>query len=184
MNAPSSGRLGPKNIPFPISLLFIPLFLIAGALSIPYMAIVVVYIRRHERRFVREMVSLNRVMDWSRFVQALDEKHGTVIEEWLSEAGPARRWWTADDVAGIGPGPVPEERLDALGHKMRFDAFCSWCYENYTSDKSGQALLLSSSYIPEMRRRMEDIESKITIPVVSMAATSRQRLSWANRIVR
>jgi hypothetical protein len=69
--------------------------------------------------------------------------------------------------------------MDAVfDYDNQFDPFCAWCYENYTNDRSGRALLLASSYIPNLWNRTEDLIPTITIPVAATAATARQRSRW------
>jgi hypothetical protein len=101
-----------------------------------------------------------------------------VIEEWLSAKGPVRRWWTADDITEISPYSLPADGPDAV-FDHQFDPFCSWCYENYTNDRTGKALLLSTSYVSELWNRTEDLIPTITIPLIATAATARQRSAWA-----
>jgi hypothetical protein len=183
MNGRSEERRAPTDIPVPITALLIPIFLIVGALSIPVAGVLAFYFKLSERRFVRQMRSRNRLMDWPQFLQCVAEKHGTMIEEWLSEKGPVRRWWVADDLAEISPFVRPEHGVEALfDSDHQFGPCCAWCYENYTNDRSGSALLLASSYIPKLWDRTEDLIPTITIPVAATAATARQRSRWASPI--
>ena len=164
------------DVPAPIALLLIPFLAIAGVLSFPVIGVLFVYFSLSERRFVKQMKSLNRMMDWPRFLHSVEKKQGTVIEEWLSEKGPVRRWWTADDVTNISPYGLPEHGVEAVFDRQ-FDPFCSWCYENYTNDRTGKALLLASSYVSKLWDRTENLIPAMTI--VAMAATAHQRSSWA-----
>ncbi len=178
MNARFEERRAPVHIPAPIGLLLMPVLLIVGALSYPIIGVLFVYFKIKERRFVQQMTSLNRVMDWDRFLRSEADNHGTVIVEWLSEKGPVRRWWTADDIRKIVPHGLPENGMDAVFDRQ-FDPFCLWCYETYTNNRTGKALLLASSHVPELWNRTENLISTITLPVIATAATTRQRSSWA-----
>jgi hypothetical protein len=51
--------------------------------------------------------------------------------------------------------------------------------KNYTNDRTGKALLLSTSYVSELWNRTEDLIPTITIPLIATAATARQRSAWA-----
>jgi hypothetical protein len=120
-------------------------------------------------------------MDWPLFTRYLRERRGTLIAEWLSEKGPVRWWWTPDDVASVSPYRFPKEGIEAVfDFDDNFGAACRWCHEKYTGDQ-GSALLVCSSYVPEMERRMESVEPAAAIPVVRVAAPARQRSAWAKR---
>lgn len=103
MRGTSAERSGPREIPFSLSLLFIPVLLVAGLLSIPVGAVMVVYFRHSERRFVKTMRQEHRVMNEPDFAAVLQERRGTLIEEWFSNKGPVRYWWTSDDVPAASP---------------------------------------------------------------------------------
>ena len=103
MRGTSSERSGPREIPFPLSLLFIPVLLVAGLPSIPVGAVMIVYFRHSERRFVKTMRQEQHVMNGPEFAAVLQERRGTLIEEWFSNKGPVRYWWTCDDVPSVSP---------------------------------------------------------------------------------
>jgi len=81
----------PKEVPFPLSLVFIPMLFVGAALSYPYQAIADVLLRRRERRFEAEMKAANRFV-WDGAIQSLVDRGGTLIEEWFGPKGPVR-WW-------------------------------------------------------------------------------------------
>lgn len=111
------------------------------------------------------MTVANWVMEWPRFVRALEEKRGTLIEEWAPfkvEGGPVQGWWTSDDVLKASPYSVPEDGMKAIRDK-EFGPFNSWCREEYTGAQ-GKALLVWGD---EMERPMKEVETKIAIPVVT-----------------
>jgi hypothetical protein len=155
-----------------------PVLLVVGALSVPITGVLFVYFKFTEWRFVREMQSLRRVMDWPALLRSLEAKNGTMIEEWLSEKGPVRRWWTPDNVAAISPHGFPDSGVEGVFDRQ-FDHFCSWCYENYTNGVTGKALFLASSYVRKSWDRTEELLHGGDIKVIPSAATQRQRTAWA-----
>jgi hypothetical protein len=103
MNANTGEAKGPREVPLWLFPIYFPLFLIVVALSYPYTAIMTRYIRYKERRFIRELESANRVMDWPLFAKALEQKRGSLIEEWFSTKGPVRYWWVDDNIPATTP---------------------------------------------------------------------------------
>ena len=164
-------RRGPREIPFPISLLFIPLLLVAYPLSIPVSRIMRIYHRRKERRFVQEMKRLGRVMGEQDLSAALQDGRGTLIEEWSGTKGPIRSWWTEDNITSIAPFRPTRRGLDAVFGEEN-DEFSSWCGEKYIDNVN--ARLVGTSYVPELLDpRARGIT--IAIPVVAVYKGSRKR---------
>jgi hypothetical protein len=166
-----------REIPFPLSLLFIPFLLIGTILSYPYGAVSSAFQRRKARRFVQDMSQANRVMTWPLFAKSLDERRGTLIVEALSSTGPTRWWWTSDDITTESPYRFAKTPFEAvLDSDGVFNQTCQWCHERYTGSQ-GKALLVLSSAVPETTRRMRDESPVITIArvVVSGAAILHSR---------
>src|SRR5262249_27459954 len=82
----------------------------------------------------------------------ITEKTGTFISEALSIKGPSRLWWTADKISEIAPYPfvVPVESRDYIWYAVEFRPFGKWCFEQYTSPKTGKGFLID---IPVRGRR-------------------------------
>lgn len=139
-------REGPKQLGPLGSLFVMVLTLIAAAaitLSYPLFAPFAAYRRWRSRQFVKRMAAAKRAMDRPRFDLALEERRGTVIEEWAPfkvGAGPLRRWWTEDDVRNVSPYHLPEDGAGAIREKASGPFNC-WCREAYTGVR-GKALLV------------------------------------------
>jgi hypothetical protein len=87
------------------------------------------------------MKTLGRVMEWSDFIQAMDETRGTAIVERYSFA-TANLWWTPENIYEVCPySPVDWEAL----HDESFLPFAEWCRERYSSPEVGRALLVGPS---------------------------------------
>jgi hypothetical protein len=185
MNARSAEDRGPLRFLFPKwllgPLLGIPLLLIAGVLSFPVGAVLIIYFRRRERRFAKEMRSAGRFMEWEAFTAAVAEKRGALIEEWFSEKGPVRFWWTEDAIPAISPNRWTDSGFAAV-YGREYDDFSCWCHERYLDP--GKVLLVSCSYVPELERHELNRLSKdglagLSIPVV--AIYSGRWSAWAKR---
>jgi hypothetical protein len=81
-----------KRKPRKVSVLFLPiylpLFFVAGAVSIPWTYVQKLRQRSQEKRFATEMESSGRIMTWREFESALENGEGTAIGEYLSLKGP------------------------------------------------------------------------------------------------
>lgn len=73
-------------------LLFLPLLLLAGAVSIPYGIVRRRVVARREGRFAESMKLSGRMMDWIDFIRELDRGNGMLIVERFSFKGPLRLW--------------------------------------------------------------------------------------------
>ena len=139
LGAEPHDRTGPTEVGLLWSLLFIPVLLLLGALSIPYAFVGSRIQRRRERLFCSEMETRGRVIEWSEFREAVEKAHGTLIVEWHSLKGPIRWWWTPDDIYSLCPHPIVEWTV-----KMRDDEgsrpLAEWCRRTYTSVDEGHAL--------------------------------------------
>ena len=166
MNTYSEEQRGSREVPRWLFPIYFPLFLIAGVLSFPIAVVMAQYFKYTERRFVRTMKLANRIMDLDLLAQALEEKRGTLIEEWLSEKGPVRCWWVDENVPAISPHAWTDNGYEAL-FDTEYKPFSIWRHREFVA--AGKTLLLSSSNVPEMQYPREDMEAKLAIPVVAIA---------------
>ncbi len=178
MAAKSSATRGPKEIPFPVSLLLLPILLTAAVFAVPYQAVASIFVRRKERRFISEMQAVNRVMPWDDSARALVESRGTLIEEWFGPNGPVRWWWTEDDIRTKSAHVWTDEGAAAL-FDQSYDSFSEWCHSRYTHPENGTALLIASSYLRETPDPREHLGAESPIPVV--AVKSEAALTWTRR---
>jgi hypothetical protein len=124
------------------SLLALPFLLIAAGLYYPYVLGWGLVQARKRRRLQEKMKTLGRVMEWSDFIQAMDETRGTAIVERYSFAGTVNLWWTPENIYEVCPySPVDWEAL----HDESFLPFAEWCRERYSSPEVGRALLVGPS---------------------------------------
>ncbi len=143
------------------SLLTLPVLLIAAGLYFPYELGWGLVQARKRRRFHEKMKTLGRVMEWSDFIQAMEETRGTAIVERYSFVGPGELWWTAENIYEVCPySPVDWE---ALCDKS-FLPFAEWCRERYSSPEVGRALLVGPSPTREARSLRTRFECGDLIP--------------------
>jgi hypothetical protein len=157
-NAPAELHREPKskrgyNVSIVFLPIYLPLLLIAWAVSIPWSRVRRIMVRRRERRFSQQMWPAGRTTPWEDFECALNEKRGTAIGEYLSLKGPFRLWWTPDNVPILGP-----HKCDIGSHhawlEPEFMPFFDWCREEYTDTETGTASLVS---VPDDKRiRLKD----------------------------
>jgi hypothetical protein len=145
-NAPASPPSDPKRRkPREISMLFLPiylpLFLIAGALSIPWTYVLRLRQRRQERQFATLMESSGRIMTWKEFETAIENGQGTAIGEFLSMKGPFRLWWTREDIPAVSPHSCDRQHHLAFP-EPEFAPFFDWCHAQFTNPRSGRAQLV------------------------------------------
>lgn len=142
-------------IPFPVSLLFIPVLLIGAGISIPWTYIDRRIKRRREERFAEQMQALGRSMTWTEFESVIESKQGTFIGEYLSSKGPYRLWWTNEDIPAISPHQWEREEHFA-GFEPEFAPFFEWCYARFTNPQLGIAKLV---IVPAQERK--DLNEKL-----------------------
>jgi len=139
-------REGPRQLGPLGSLFALVLMLVAAAaitLSYPFFWPFIAFRRWKARQFAKRMAAANGAVARSYFDLALEERRGTVIEEWAPfkvGAGPLRRWWTEDDVREVSPYRLPQNGAGAIREK-EFGPFNCWCREVYTGVR-GKALLV------------------------------------------
>jgi hypothetical protein len=85
------------------------------------------------------MTAKNRVMPWPEFVQALEEKRGTLIVEGDPRKGP-NFWWTAENVRSMSPYSCSCDLGTLFDPSYR--QFRAWCNERYASPATGRAFLV------------------------------------------
>jgi hypothetical protein len=78
----SSQRKGPREFgPLVGLLVFAPLMAIAALVALPALPVVAWWERRKTRLLTDALTTKDRVMQWPEFVQALQEKSGTLMVE-------------------------------------------------------------------------------------------------------
>jgi hypothetical protein len=135
-----SQRKGPKEFgPLVGLFVFVPLMAIAALASLPFLPFAALWERRKTRLLTDAMTAKNRVMQWPEFVQAVQEKRGTLIIEGDPWKGP-NFWWTAENVSSLSPHPCSCDLGTLFDRSYR--PFRAWCYERYTSPATGSAFLV------------------------------------------
>lgn len=161
-NEDRSAYIGPLRIPFPfscvVSLLFLPVLLIGGVLSIPMTALHQHLQRERERKFLDQMAMVSRVSSWAAVRNAVPEA-GTLIGEYHSPKGPFRIWWTEESISECSPHPCCFEELPWVFESTEF---FDWCAARYTDATTGTAVLIevSDSDRDEMRRLLLEWQSR------------------------
>ena len=135
-----SQRKRPKKFgPLVGLFVFMPLLAAAALVSLPLAPLIVARKKRKNRLLAEAMRAKNRVMEWPEFVQALNEKRGTLIVEGDPFKGP-NFWWTAEDVRSLSPHPCSSP-LGALFDRA-YRPFRAWCHEHYVSPATGVAFFV------------------------------------------
>ncbi|SRR5579871_2512013 len=133
-------RRRPITIPSPLGLVFVPVLLLLGGLSIPVGLIQRQLARRRRHQFLSDMRSRGRVVAFSEIEEAANYGGGTLVIERAFPKGLVRHWWTPEDIYVQCPYPLgspvnPFESspfLDAVG----------WCRDRYTDVQKGTAALV------------------------------------------
>ena len=101
------------------------------------------------RGWLRTMRSIGRVRTASEIIE--HNESGTLIVDQPGWGGKHKYcWWTPDDVESVAPVDVTPlaDRIDALKFEIRGDGtdlpLDSWVFEQYLSDESGTAYLVST----------------------------------------
>jgi hypothetical protein len=129
----------PKPIEWLNCIWFVPLLAIAAPLSIPILALIAAYYRLKETRFAHQMSLAGCTMSEQEYAVALENKQGTLIVECFSHKGPARYWWTEDDI----PSATPLKSTDsgfAAAMFREYDEFSAWCHKNYLENHKARFL--------------------------------------------
>jgi hypothetical protein len=151
-------RRRPREIRFPVSLVFIPVLLIAAGLSIPFSLIASSVIKKRERAFRGLMQRSGRIMDWSDFAHSAESNRGTLIEERYSLKGPVRWWWTSEDIYHECPHAIADWLT--MSNDPSFRPTAEWFRKRYTSPDGGRAHLVSPEKI--QRGDFYDFQSRLT----------------------
>jgi hypothetical protein len=136
----------PVNIGLLGLLVLVPLLLLAAGISIPYSLAAGQIRLRRQIAFQAKLKARNRTMEWSDFVDALNEHRGTVIEERFSLKSFDRSWWTPDNLYAESLYPIADWLT--MRDDPNFDQFSKWCHQRYTSPETGNALLVCSPDAP------------------------------------
>ena len=127
-------KIGPVG-----SLLLLPFLLIAGVVSFPYTVLTAFSRKRNKQKLQARMEAQGRVMEWSEFLNALNETRGTAIIERYSFKGPVYLWWTPENLYDVCPYPT----VDWMTlHDESYGPFAAWCRIRYTSRDAGGAVLV------------------------------------------
>lgn len=129
-----------------LSLLYIPLLMIAGVLAIPWLLVAGLVMRWRERAFRSQMKVLQRTMEWSEFARAMAEGRGTFIEECRGFALSKRWWWTADNAYEQCPYPTLD--WETMWDES-FRPVAEWFHHRYTSPSTGRGLLVALEDVPK-----------------------------------
>jgi hypothetical protein len=155
-------RQGPTEIP---ALIGLPLLLIAGLVSIPVIPVLWAYYTVRETHFARRMKLAGRGVSEPEWAAALENRRGTLIEEWFSEKGPVRYWWTEDDIPSVAPFAWTASGFEASIDR-EYDEFALWCHTNYFANN--KARFVSGSYERNRMLPSENPGAAIAIPVVAI----------------
>jgi hypothetical protein len=131
-----------------VSLLFLPLLLIAGAVTLLVAPFILLVQWRSEKSFASKMRAAGRAISWLELQTVIEREQGTMAAECLSEKGPSRLWWTPDDVRTECPHKCyPQRRSAELYYGPSIDpeyrSFFHWCYRHITSPQSGTGRLVN-----------------------------------------
>jgi hypothetical protein len=176
-----------KQVPIgpALSLMLVPVLVVAAGISIPYSLVARQARRRRQHALQADMKSRNRAMEWDDFLRALSEHRGTVIEERSSRTTSDRWWWTPDNLYEMSPYPITDWL--SMRNDANFDPFSWWCHRNYTSPETGGALLICSSQAT--RKKVFEAWSRIGsgnhtwVEVVPLEILPRKRRQLESQVV-
>ncbi|MGH9563248.1 MAG: hypothetical protein ACRD3S_17475 [Terracidiphilus sp.] len=126
----------------PWSLLFIPVLLLIGGISIPVAFVQRGIWKKRAKRLEVEMKRAGRLMAWPDFRKEMADGHGTAIEERHGFKGPVRHWWTPENLSDAYSGSI-SDWLEMIKNSD-YDPFTFWCRHRYTDPKNGTAYLVDS----------------------------------------
>jgi hypothetical protein len=136
----NSGKKEPRESgPLAGLFVFLPLMAVVAVVSLPFLPIVAWWENRRRRLLDESMTKQNRTMSWSQFIQAAEEKRGTLVVEGDPRKGP-NLWWTPEDIPSISPHTCARD-LGALFNRT-YKPFWVWCRKRYISRVTGSALLV------------------------------------------
>ena len=175
--APPGDQQISKGIKIPIIFLpiYLPLFFILGALSIPVTFVQRLKQNRDEREFLDKMRGAARFMTWCEFKQAIKNSEGTAIGEYISTKGPFRLWWTPENIPATSPHTCDRENHLAWLEED-FRPFFEWCYAQFTNPHNGSARLVC---VPDEERNAlkKTLATARFVSTCSFASVRRTRTS-------
>jgi hypothetical protein len=116
-----------------------PVILLWIIVQVPFSEVRRTTARRREKRFAAEMRAAGRLVTWAEARSQIDNQHGTLIGEFVSNA--YRLWWTPEDVPSLSPYPCRFE-ADKPPEHSDHSLFDEWCRSQFTSPESGTARLV------------------------------------------
>ena len=141
-------RRKPLTVASPFGLVFVPLLLVVGCLSIPVVAIQRQLGRRRHNRLLSEMGSRGRIVTVRQIEEQMVQGGGTLIVERGFPKGPVRRWWTPEDIYMLCPYSLgsPISQFESSPFRDAID----WCRERYTDALQGTAALIVDGPIAQL----------------------------------
>jgi len=110
VRAKKTAKIGPI-----LSLMFVPLLLLAAGLSIPCGLVTNSVMKRRERQFKRDMEHGGRTLLWPDFVRRSSEEDGTLIVDIHSLKGPVRWWWRSENLSDLSMDSARVRVSDLIG---------------------------------------------------------------------
>jgi hypothetical protein len=161
----SRQKNGKESGPLVSLFLYLPLLAIFAVLQLPFLPIAALWERSKRKRLVQQMTKQNRVMVWPDFVRALKDKRGT----WIIGGLPPNPdwWWTEEDVRAVSPYACPNDLDDLAWTDKSFTPFRLWCYERYTNQAHGRALLVvgrNGARLDFLENDSPEVNSIVAIP--------------------
>jgi hypothetical protein len=90
------------DVPFPFSLLLLPLLFGAALLSLPCSAVYRLIARRRRKILENQLSEKGRLIEWDNFFRIFEAGEGTVIVE-RDSFKSSQAWWTSDAVRNLSP---------------------------------------------------------------------------------
>jgi hypothetical protein len=144
-----------EKISLPLSLVYWAFYFLVRVILVPISLVGEIVQKWREASFARRMREAGRFMEWQAFAQELKSGHGTAIIERFSFYGPARIWWTQDELIGdsLHTGVLPECSMN------RACDFCAHIQSLYTSPENGKAHLVArpAGMTEEYRKKVESV---------------------------
>ncbi len=144
------------DVPFPFSLLLLPLLFGAALLSLPCSAVYRLIARRRRKILENQLSKKGRLIEWDNFFRIFEAGEGTVIVE-RDSFKSSQAWWTSDAVRNLSPYAI-QDWFEVIQSK-KMDPFSSWCFSQYTSPETGRAFLISSP-TKEKKKQAFDVWEK------------------------
>ena len=130
--------------------------MVAGVLSFPYVMLTAFGRKRNKHKLQERMEAQGRVIEWTEFLNALNETRGTAIIERYSFKGPVYLWWTPENLFDVCPYPTVDW---TTLHDENYGPFAEWCRIRYTSRDAGSAVLVRDTSPAEAHSLHSRLES-------------------------